>query len=128
MLLTRRLTRTETDVALVTYTTVIMGLASLPFASLAWQAPGSGDLGLFALVGIASGSAAYLMVIAYRNAPAAVVAPFEYTKLIWGSVLGWLLWREAPVPAVWIGVAAAVVAATSAMVAVLYRRARRRVT
>ena len=109
MVLTRRLTRTETDVALVTYTTLIAGLASLPFASLVWQAPGSSDLGLFALVGIAGGSAAYLLVIAYRNAPAAVVAPFDYTSLIWASVFGWMLWREAPEPAVWVG--AAIVAA-----------------
>ena len=68
MLLTRRLTRTETDVALVTYTTVIGGLASLPFLVLAWQAPSPGDLGLFALVGIGGGSGAYLLVVAFRNA------------------------------------------------------------
>jgi drug/metabolite transporter (DMT)-like permease len=105
LLLTRRLTRTETDVALVTYTAVIAGLASLPFAGLAWQAPSSGDLGLFALVGIAGGSGAYLLVVAFRNAPAAVVAPFDYSALIWASVFGWMLWREAPEPAVWIGAA-----------------------
>ena len=109
MLLTRRLTRTETDVALVTYTTVIAGLASLPFLVLAWQAPSPGDLGLFALVGIGGGSGAYLLVVAFRNAPAAVVAPFDYTALIWASVFGWMLWRESPEPAVWIG--AAIVAA-----------------
>jgi drug/metabolite transporter (DMT)-like permease len=105
MLLTRRLTRTETNVALLTYTTVIAGLASLPFAVLAWQAPGSGDLGLFAVVGIGTGSGHYLLVLAYRNAPAAVVAPFDYTKLIWASIFGWLLWRDSPEPAVWIGAA-----------------------
>ena len=109
MLLTRRLTRTETDVALVTYTTVIGGLASLPFASLVWQAPSPGDLGLFAIVGIGGGCAAYLLVVAFRNAPAAVVAPFDYSSLIWASIFGWILWRESPEPAVWIG--AAIVAA-----------------
>ena len=45
MLLTRRLTETETDVALVIYTTLITGLASLPFAVLAWQTPSGGDRG-----------------------------------------------------------------------------------
>ena len=110
MLLTRRLTRTETDVALVTHTTVIVSLASLPFAGLAWQAPSSGDLALFVLVGIAGGSGAYLLVVAFRNAPAAVVAPFDYSALIWASVFGWILWREAPEPAVWIG---AVIVATA---------------
>ena len=108
-LLTRRLTRTETNVALVTHTTLIAGLASLPFAVLAWQAPSGGDVGLFALLGIAGGSAAYLLVVAYRNAPAAVIAPFDYSSLIWASAFGWMLWRESPEPAVWIG--AAIVAA-----------------
>ena len=108
--LTRRLTRTETNVALVSYSTAIAGFASLPFASLAWQAPSSGDLGLFALVGIAGGSAAYLVVVAYRNAPAAVVAPFDYSSMIWASVFGWILWRESPEPAVWIGAAIVAVA------------------
>ncbi len=109
MLLTRRLTRTETNVALVTYTTLITGLASLPLAVLAWQAPSTTNLGLFAVVGIGSASGNYFLVLAYRNAPAAVVAPFDYTKLIWASVFGWMLWRESPEPAVWIG--AAIVAA-----------------
>ena len=126
MLLTRRLARTETSAALVTHTTVIGGLASLPFASLAWQAPSTADLGLFALVGTAGGSAAYLLVIAYRNAPAAVVAPFYYSSLIWAAVLGWLLWRDTPEPAVWIG--AAIVAAAGAYITrreiALGRRAR----
>jgi drug/metabolite transporter (DMT)-like permease len=114
VLLTRRLTRSETNVAVVTYTTVIAGLIGLPFTILAWQAPGSSDLGLFAVVDIGGGSGAYLLVVAYRNAPVAVVAPFEYSKLIWGSVFGWMLWREAPEPAVWIG--AAIVAVSGAYI------------
>ena len=114
VLLTRGLTRTETNVAVVTYTTVIAGLVGLPFAILAWQTPGAGDLGLLALVGIGGGSGAYLLVVAYRNAPVAVVAPFEYTKLIWGSIFGWMLFRDAPEPAVWIG--AAIVAAAGAYI------------
>jgi len=126
MLLTRRLARTETSVALVTHSTVIAGLASLPFATLAWQAPSAGDLGLFALVGIGGGSAAYLLVIAYRNAPAAVVAPFDYSSLIWASVFGWMLWRDSPEPAVWIG--AAIVASAGVYITrremALGRRAR----
>ena len=127
MLLTRRLTRTETNVALTTYTMVIAGLASLPFVILAWQAPSTGDLGLFVLVGIGGGSGNYLLVLAYRNAPVAVVAPFEYAKLIWASVFGWMLWQESPEPAVWIG--AAIVAAAGIYITrremALGRRARK---
>ena len=105
MLLTRRLARTETDVAIVAYTSLIAGLASLPFLGFVWRAPTDTDLGLFALVGVIGGTAAYLLAVAYRHAPAAVIAPFDYTGLIWASLFGWIVWREAPEPAVWIGAA-----------------------
>jgi drug/metabolite transporter (DMT)-like permease len=105
MLLTRRLARTETNVAMLAYTTFGACLASLPFLSLVWRAPTDDHFGLFVLLGIFGGTAAYLLIVAYRHAPAAVIAPFDYTGLIWASLLGWILWRESPEPAVWIGAA-----------------------
>ena len=105
MLLTRRLSRTETDVAMVAYTSLIAGLASVPFLGFVWRTPATDDIGLFAVVGILGGIAAYLLVVAYRHAPASIIAPFDYSGLIWSSILGWLLWREVPEPAVWIGAA-----------------------
>ena len=69
MLLTRRMARTETSVAMVTYTSLVAGIASLPFLGFVWRSPGAEDVGLFAVVGIVGGIAAYLLVIAYRNAP-----------------------------------------------------------
>ena len=50
------------------------------------------------------------MILAYRFAPAALVAPFDYTALIWGAILGWLIWREQPQASAWLG-AAIIVAA-----------------
>lgn len=32
----------------------------------------------------------------FRIGPASVVAPFDYTGLIWATILGWIFWREAP--------------------------------
>ena len=46
----------------------------------------------------------------FRVAPAAIVAPFDYTALIWASLLGWLLWNE--VPELWTYVGAAVIVAS----------------
>jgi drug/metabolite transporter (DMT)-like permease len=37
-----------------------------------------------------------LMTQAFRMAPAAIVAPFDYTALIWATVLGFLFWGEMP--------------------------------
>ena len=37
-----------------------------------------------------------LITQAFRMAPAAVVAPFDYTALLWAGVLGWLVWGDLP--------------------------------
>ncbi len=105
VLLTRRMTRTETNAAMVAYSTLGAGLASLPFLAFVWRVPASEDMGLFALLGIVGGVSAYIVVVAYRNAPVAVLAPFEYTALIWGVLFGWLIWHEQPALPVWAGAA-----------------------
>ncbi len=105
MLLTRRMALTETNVAMLAYTTLGAGLASLPLMPFLWQAPAGGDLWLFFLIGMVGSMAAYFVIMAYRHAPAAVVAPFDYTALIWGALLGWFIWREQPEPLVWVGAA-----------------------
>ncbi|MFP6731718.1 MAG: DMT family transporter [Alphaproteobacteria bacterium] len=105
VLLTRRMIRTETNVAMVTYSTLGAFLASLPFLVFVWRPPASEDMGLFLLLGIVGGIAAYVVVVAYRNAPVSVLAPFDYTTLIWGVLFGWLIWNEQPALPVWIGAA-----------------------
>lgn len=37
-----------------------------------------------------------LITQAFRIAPAAVVAPYDYTAIIWAIALGWLFWDENP--------------------------------
>lgn len=105
VLLTRRLTRTESTVSLLTYSTLLAGALSVPFLAQVWRPPTSEDLGLFVLLGIVGGVAAFLVILAYRNAPASVLAPFDFTSLIWGALLGWLIWQEQPDAPVWIGAA-----------------------
>ncbi len=105
VLLTRRMTRTESAVSLLTYSTIFAGALSVPFLAQVWRPPAGEDLGLFVLIGIVGGVAAYLVILAYRYAPVSVLARFDYTGLIWGALLGWLIWREQPDPPVWIGAA-----------------------
>jgi drug/metabolite transporter (DMT)-like permease len=115
MLLTRRMAPTETSAAMLTYTTLGAGLVCLPLMPFVWRPPADGDVWLFLLIALVGSSAAYLVITAYRHAPAAVVAPFDYTGLIWAALFGWVLWQEAPEPVVWLG--AAIVALSGAYVA-----------
>lgn len=108
--LTRRMTRTETNVALLAYSTLFAGTLSLPFLPFVWLAPAGEDLWLFMLIGLVGGMAAFLVIQAYRHAPASVLAPFDYTALIWGALFGWLIWHEKPGLQIWLGAAIVAVA------------------
>lgn len=110
MILTRKMSQTETNVSMFTYTTIGAGLISAPFLSLGWQTPETEHLLAFVILGFTGGTAAYLIIIAYRNAPAAIIAPFDYTALIWTSLSGWFIWKEQPSMAVWAGASVIIVA------------------
>lgn len=47
-------------------------------------------------LGLANGLAHYLFARAFAIAPVSTLASYEYTTLIWGGVLGFLIWSEIP--------------------------------
>jgi drug/metabolite transporter (DMT)-like permease len=49
-----------------------------------------------AVIGISGALGQFLMIQAFRSAPPSVIAPFEYTALLWGLMLDWILWRTLP--------------------------------
>jgi drug/metabolite transporter (DMT)-like permease len=42
------------------------------------------------------GAAHYLHIEAFRLAEAAVIAPFKYTNMVWGVILGFVVWGHLP--------------------------------
>lgn len=54
------------------------------------------DLGLMAAVGLLSVIAQLCTIAGYRSAPAAVVAPMQYTQIVWATAYGALFFAERP--------------------------------
>ena len=71
-------------------------------------APGSLDWLLFGMVALGSTVAHWLVALAYRQAQAGAIAPFEYTALIWLTLAGYFIWDEVPGVEVWLGGAAVI--------------------
>lgn len=103
MLLTRRMSHTETTASLVFWGTLIPLLGSSLLVPGIWVTPTKGDGLLFLLLGLLGGLSTWLLVFAYSNAPAAFLAPFDYSSILWAAGIGWLVWNVFPVAAVWIG-------------------------
>lgn len=96
MITTRAFKSTESTAALMLYPQLGMSLTGIVFAPLFWVTPSLGDLGLFALAGMFGSVGVMCLTQAFRLAPAATVSPFEYSALIWATLLGFLLWGELP--------------------------------
>lgn len=96
--------------------------AGLPLIFV-WQTPSPAQaLLLFGAGGIA-GLAQFTLFEGMRRAEASVIAPFEYTALVWAFLLGYLIWDDIPRIGVFIG-AALIVGAGLLVLAGEHRRWR----
>jgi drug/metabolite transporter (DMT)-like permease len=111
---TRRLTDSETTSAIVLYFSVICAVAGLLTLPFAWHSPTSKELAALIVIGMIGGISHILLTESYRFAPMSVVAPFDYTSIIWAFVLGYAMFGEVPTTLVFIG--AAIIAAAGLFV------------
>ena len=121
MIAIREIGATEPGPTIVFYFTlagVVVGLASLPFG---WVMPDIQTLMLLICGGLLGGVGQLLLTEALRRASVAVIAPFDYTQLVWASLIGFFVWQETPQPLTWLG--ALVVAASG--IYILWRETRR---
>ncbi len=86
----------------MTGTGVVLSLFIIPFV---WIPVQSEHLWLFVAVAIFGTAGMTLMTQAFRLAPAVVVAPLDYSAIIWATLLGWLFWNEIPDALTFVGAA-----------------------
>lgn len=120
----RRLTHSETTGAIVLHfslLTTTLGVLSLAGGAFdpayAWVKPDAKQAACLLMVGVAGGFGQIFLTESYRRAPASLVAPFDYTAMIFAILWGYLLYADWPEPLVLIG--AALVAASG--IAVIWR-------
>ncbi|GKT34129.1 dTDP-4-dehydrorhamnose 3,5-epimerase-related like protein, partial [Aduncisulcus paluster] len=70
---------------------VIVMAILLPFV---WQPLQIGDLGLLAVIAIFGLTASFLQILAYRAGEAAIVAPMQYSQILWAVFYGWIIFHE----------------------------------
>jgi drug/metabolite transporter (DMT)-like permease len=105
-LFSRRYGQTERPDASATVATIVGTLAATPFVPFEWVMPTSTwHMVLFVGMGILAGTGHYFLTIAYSQAPAAVVSPFNYTQLVGAAAMGFIVFRELPDLWTWVGAA-----------------------
>ena len=105
MLIGRKMTREMTTSAIMFWPSLGAASVTLLLMPIQWQTPSTPDLGIFILMGVVGTLGMALITQGYRYAPAAVIAPFDYSSLLWAVMFGWIFWRDIPAPHVWAGAA-----------------------
>lgn len=63
------------------------------------------ELGFGLALGLFSSMGQYMVILAYRQAPASVLAPFQYLQLLSSAALGYVLFGALPDAMTWVGAA-----------------------
>jgi drug/metabolite transporter (DMT)-like permease len=102
---TRSLARSETTSSIVLYFSLICALAGLCTLPFGWLAPTWPELAALIAIGVFGGLAHIFLTESYRLAEASLVAPFDYTSMLWALLLGYFVFGELPHALVFIGAA-----------------------
>ncbi|MGJ7903965.1 DMT family transporter [Lysobacter sp. 1R34A] len=101
----RLLSRTDSTQAMMVWLMVMLTVGAGALALPAWTPIRGEDLWLIAGLGVAGSIGQYAVTEAFRLGEASLIAPLEYTALIWGVLLDLSLWGVLPDSTTWIGAA-----------------------
>lgn len=101
--LVRRLVQTERTATIVLWFSLSASAASLLTLPFGWQALQPWQAAVLVLSGFFGGAGQMLMTEAYRHADLSTVAPFEYSSILIGIAVAFVLFGEVPTLYVIIG-------------------------
>ncbi|GAB3752956.1 DMT family transporter [Lysobacter olei] len=101
----RVLARTDSTQAMMVWLLALMAFGAGVMAWPDWVPLRGADLWLIAGVGVAGALGQYAITEAFRLGEASLIAPLEYTALLWGVILDATLWGVLPDRVTWLGAA-----------------------
>lgn len=121
---TRKLSATENTVTMLFYTAMMGTLVMTLGLPWFWGGPlpSALDALMIASLGLYGGTGHFLLIRAFRHAPASTLSPFQYTQLIWATLLGWGIYGQFPDRLSFLGMV--IVVGSGLMVALAERRRR----
>ena len=102
-LLAKKLTRSDSNSAIVAYMTFFVTLTLLPPALLVWRTPTWGEMGWLLATAVLATAGQFTLTQAFRRAEIMVVQPVHFLQLVWATLLGFYAFDESPDAWTWLG-------------------------
>jgi drug/metabolite transporter (DMT)-like permease len=97
VLLTRKMGKTETAESLIFYSALAPALLMLPVAlPMAQMPPTALSWVLLLSLGVFGGLGHWFVILAYKRASTAALAPYPYSQMLWMVLSGWLFFGQLP--------------------------------
>jgi len=96
LVIIKQLSRSDSSVTITAWMIVLMTPLSLVPALFVWEWPQPAQWGWLLLIGVAGTLGQMGMSQAFRMADATAVLPFDFMKLVWGTIIGVVVFAELP--------------------------------
>jgi drug/metabolite transporter (DMT)-like permease len=111
MILLRLLSRSDSSDTILTYGALGVGVVMILPGIFFWQQPTSLEWLLLVTVGVVSYFAQKCNIFAYKHGEASLLASLDYVRLLWATLLGFLIFDQFPGGSIWLGAAIVIAAA-----------------
>lgn len=118
----RILSQTDSADTILTWSALGVGIAMALPGIYFWRAPTAGEWAMAGALAVVSYFAQKGNIFAYKHGEASMLASLDYVRLIWATLLGYLVFGDFPGASTWIGAAIVVAAA----IFTIYRETRRK--
>jgi len=125
LIMIKVLGRTESSITIIAYMIIFQVPVSGLAAAAVWVSPSFGQLCVMALMGVIGTLGQWLLVEALKAGDTNVVMPFDFLKMIWAVLFGFLFFQEFPDVFTWFG--SAIIFGSAIYIALRERRIVRRV-
>lgn len=122
MILLRLLSQRDSADTILTWSALGVGLAMALPGVYFWQPPTAYEWLLLVALAVSSYFGQRCNIFAYKYGEASLLASLDYVRLLWATLLGYLVFGDFPGVATWVGAAIVVAAA----IFTIYRETRRR--
>lgn len=122
MVILRILTRNDSADTILSWSAIGVGLVMILPGIYFWQWPSNQEWGLLCGLAVTSYFGQKCNIYAYKHGEASLLASLDYTRLLWATLLGFLVFGHIPGAPTWIGASIVIAAA----VFTIYRAARLR--
>ena len=95
-LILRKIGHREKSGVILLYPVLVQMIGSGCIMPFVWQPLTASDWYIGLQMGALGTAGGLFIIAAYRTAPAIVVAPMQYSQIVWASILGFILWGELP--------------------------------